>query len=471
MTMPVLRVRKGKNEGEAYAVFSRKRPTVLGRGEDTEICLDDNRSSRQHAQVVLAWGNWLLQDLGSSNGTLLNGEKIDKARLADQATVQVGNTLLVFEENEDLPAPRREIYGSRLLETLREENGLFVYNAYQSALDRPVRVDLFAGGLAPSGDVLDTVLAAVESASTLKHDLIDGVVTSNFSDGSKSYVVQRSRGGSPLQDELSSLREAPLETRLNLVRQLLTITLAKCLVPGTCCPLSLSHLHIQTAADGEKSLSAATLELPTLLSARNGSICHLPAYTDYLPPELSEEETSEQPLMDKALAYSAAAVSYSILTGEPAMGEGETRELLKRHRELKPAPANLINSDIPEDLSNLLSQMLEKEPGERPSTEEVLDPVLSGLETNQDVIEIRGDFQEQDGPEEVKPAEKPAQGTTPPAKKPEPISSIARSRVESTSRPSLLGNLATLPLWAILWGALFLGSWKASHLLFRIFLP
>ncbi|SVC78734.1 uncharacterized protein METZ01_LOCUS331588, partial [marine metagenome] len=42
-TMPVLRVRKGKNEGEAYTVFSRKDPTVLGRGEDTEVCLDDNR--------------------------------------------------------------------------------------------------------------------------------------------------------------------------------------------------------------------------------------------------------------------------------------------------------------------------------------------------------------------------------------------------------------------------------------------
>ncbi|MFP6738453.1 MAG: FHA domain-containing protein, partial [Planctomycetota bacterium] len=101
--MPVLRVRKGKNEGEAYAVFSRKLPTVIGRGEDNEVCLDDNRSSRKHAQVVLAWGNWLLQDLGSSNGTLLNGEKVDKARLTDQATVQVGNTLLVFQEHEDPP--------------------------------------------------------------------------------------------------------------------------------------------------------------------------------------------------------------------------------------------------------------------------------------------------------------------------------------------------------------------------------
>lgn len=472
--MPVLRVRKGKNEGEAYAVFSRKLPTVLGRGEDAEICLDDNRSSRKHAQVLLAWGNWLLQDLDSSNGTLLNSEKVDKARLPDQATIQVGNTLLVFEENEDLPAPRREIYGSRLLETTREESGIFVYNAYQAALDRPVRIDLFAPGQAPTGDLLDTVTAAVEAASALKHDLIDGVITADFSDNSKSYLVLRSRGGSTLEDELDSIQASALSTRLNLVRQLLLITIERCLIPVTCCPLSLCQLHVQPEADGEKSLSAAAVELPTLVSTRNGSLCHLPAYTDYLPPELSEEENREGAMMDKALAYSAAAVSYFLLTGAPAMGDGETREILKRHRELKPAPANLINSDIPEDLSNLLSEMLEKEPGGRPSTAEILDPVLSGMESNRDVIEIKGNFEAEGGPKDIKADEKPVAPvpvTTPPPTRPEPITGIPRSRLERDSRPSLLGNLATLPLWAILWGILFLGCWKASYHLFAIFMP
>ncbi len=470
--MPVLRVRKGKNEGEAFAVFSRKLPTVIGRGEDNEISLDDNRSSRRHAQVLLAWGNWLLKDLGSSNGTLLNGEKVDKARLADQDTVQVGNTLMTFEEHEEFPTPRREIYGSQLLETAREESGLFVYNAYQSALDRPVRVDLFASGQLPSGELLETVKSAVDSASNLKHDLIEGVITSDFSDSSKSYLVQRSHGGVPLGDQLEDLlADEPLETRLQLVSQLLAITLEKCrAAPGICGPLGLDQLYLHPAADGRKSLSAAALELPTLLSTRNGSLCHLPAYTNYLPPEFCGEEAGEPALPEKSMAYSAAAVSYFLLTATPVMGEGDAREILRKHQELKPAPASLINPDIPEELSELLSQMLEKEPAERPSTAELIEPVIVAIENNQDVVEIKGDFREEATPADVKPAEKaaPSPGAPPPlAAKSSPIPAITRPRLESNPGP----GLATLPLWAILWGGLFFGSWKASHLLFKIFMP
>jgi hypothetical protein len=467
--MPVLRVRKGKNEGEAYAVFSRKLPTVIGRGEDNEVCLDDNRSSRKHAQVVLAWGNWLLQDLGSSNGTLLNGEKVDKARLTDQATVQVGNTLLVFQEHEDPPTPRREIYGSRLLETAREESGLFVYNAYQSALDRPVRIDLFAAEQLPSGELLETVKSAVDSASELKHDLIDGVVTSDFSDSSKSYLVQRSHGGVPLGNQLEDLLAEPLEARLQLVSQLLTITLEKCRVaPGICGPLSLDQFCLHPAADGRKSLSASALELPTLLSTRSGSLCHIPAYTNYLPPEFCEEENGEPAMPDKSMAYSAAAVSYLLLTGTPVMGEGDAREILRKHQELKPAPASLINSDIPEELSDLLSQMLEKEPAERPSAAELIEPVITVIENNRDVIEVKGDFKEESTPEDLKPAEKDAPPLT---EKSSPIPAITRSRLERNPGPGLASKLATLPLWAILWGGLFYGSWQASHMLFKIFIP
>ena len=473
--MPVLRVRKGKNEGEAYAVFSRKLPTVIGRGEDNEISLDDNRSSRKHAQVVLAWGNWLLQDLGSSNGTLLNGEKVDKARLTDQATVQVGNTLMEFEEHEDFPAPRREIYGSQLLETAREESGLFVYNAYQAALDRPVRVDLFAAEQLPSGELLETLKSAVETAAGLKHDLVHGVITSDFSDSSKSYLVQKSHGGVPLGDQLEDILAEPLEARLQLVAQLLAITREKCsAAPGICVPLSLDQLYLQPTADGGKSLSASALELPTLLSAQNGSLCHLPAYTNFLPPEYCEEENGEPGVPEKSMAYSAAAVSYLLLTGTAVMGDGTAREILQKHQDLKPADASLINSGIPEELSELLSQMLEKEPAKRPSEAELIEPVLTALENNRDVVEIKGDFKEESSPEEIIPAEKaapPPAATASPAAKAGPAPSISRPRLERNPGPGLGRQLASLPLWTLLWGGLFYGSWKASHLLFKIFMP
>lgn len=465
-TMPVLRVRKGKNEGEAYTVFSRKNPTVLGRGEDTEVCLDDNRCSRKHAHIMPASGNWLIQDLGSSNGTLLNGEKIDQGRLQDQATIQIGNSLLVFEEEENLPPPRREIYGARLLETEREEGGVFVYHAYQAALDRAVRVDLFAEGQGPTGELLDQIQDAVKSAASLKQDHINAIVSSEFSDINKSYLVLKSQGGPSLEDGLAGILAEPLAARLDLVRQLLLITLAKQEIPGICFPMSLTQFQVQAETGTGRTLSAAALELPTLLGLRDGSLRHLSAYTNYLPPELSEDGNAGAVQGEKVLAYSIAAISYHLLTGAPAMGQGETREILEKHRELKPAPANLIDSNIPEEVSDLLGKMLEKTPAERPSLPEEIDPVISSLAPNTEVVEIQGDYQP-----ESEPADQPLAGISSPplartGQEPKPV--ISRTRMESPppARPSMLKNLVTLPFWAALWAALFYGSSKVAEILF-----
>ena len=465
-TMPVLRVRKGKNEGEAYTVFSRKDPTVLGRGEDTEVCLDDSRCSRKHAHIMPASGNWLIQDLGSSNGTLLNGEKVDQGRLQDQATIQIGNSLLVFEEKENLPPPRREIYGARLLETEREEGGVFVYHAYQAALDRAVRVDLFAGGQAPTGELLDRIRDTVKSAASLKHDHINAIVASEFSDTNKSYLVLKSHGEPSLEDELAGILAEPLAARLDLVRQLLMITLARQEIPEICFPMNLTQLHAQAGTGVGRILSSAALELPTLLGFLDGSLRHLPAYTNYLPPELSEDSDAGTAQGEKTLAYSIAAISYHLLTGAPAMGEGETREILEKHRELKPAPANLIDSNIPEEVSDLLGRMLEKSPAERPSVPEEIDPVILSLAPSAEVVEIQGDYQP-----ESEPADRPQVSVAqPPLARvgQESKPAISRSRMESPppARPSMLKNLVSLPFWAALWAALFYGSSKVAEILF-----
>ena len=465
-TMPVLRVRKGKNEGEAYAVFSRKGPTVLGRGEDTEVCLDDNRCSRKHAHIMPASGNWLIQDLGSSNGTLLNGEKVDQGRLQDQATIQIGNSLLVFEEKENLPPPRREIYGARLLETEREEGGVFVYHAYQAALDRAVRVDLFAGGQAPTGELLDRIQDTVKSAASLKHEHINAIVASEFSDTNKSYLVLKSHGGPSLEDELAGILAEPLAARLDLVRQLLLITLARQEIPGICLPMNLTQLQAQAGTGAGRILSSAALELPTLLGFLDGSLRHLPAYTNYLPPELSEDSDAGTAQGEKTLAYSIAAISYHLLTGAPAMGQGETSEILEKHRELKPAPANLIDSNIPEEVSDLLGRMLEKDPAERPSAPGEIDPVISSLAPSAEVVEIQGDYQP-----ESEPADRPQVSVAqPPMARvgQEPKPAISRTRMESPppARPSMLKNLVSLPFWAALWAALFYGSSRVAEILF-----
>lgn len=53
-------------------------PLTIGRGKDRDLVLDSKAVSRQHAQVEAQGGSAILVDLGSANGTLLNGRRIDK---------------------------------------------------------------------------------------------------------------------------------------------------------------------------------------------------------------------------------------------------------------------------------------------------------------------------------------------------------------------------------------------------------
>ena len=74
--------------------------TILGRDNSADVILDDPGISRQHTEIrVTSDGPHLvtnIRDLGSTNGTFVNGERITSQRLADGDRVNVGRTVLIF---------------------------------------------------------------------------------------------------------------------------------------------------------------------------------------------------------------------------------------------------------------------------------------------------------------------------------------------------------------------------------------
>ncbi len=73
-------------------------PVSIGRGKANTVALPgDPRASLRHAVVERTPRGWRLRDAGSTNGTWVNGERVDERLLADGDQLQVGQTLLVFE--------------------------------------------------------------------------------------------------------------------------------------------------------------------------------------------------------------------------------------------------------------------------------------------------------------------------------------------------------------------------------------
>lgn len=96
-----LSVRTGPEKGKQFPLDP-SRPLHIGRGSSCEIMLTDPVSSRFHAVVYFEDGNWHLRDTSSRNGTHVNGQKTDHARLLDKTIVSVGSTdmQLIEPDNE-----------------------------------------------------------------------------------------------------------------------------------------------------------------------------------------------------------------------------------------------------------------------------------------------------------------------------------------------------------------------------------
>jgi DNA-binding winged helix-turn-helix (wHTH) protein len=71
-------------------------PNVIGRGEDAAIQMDSPGVSRYHARILVAGADATLEDLGSKNGSFVNGELVTTRRLSDRDEIRLGATVLTF---------------------------------------------------------------------------------------------------------------------------------------------------------------------------------------------------------------------------------------------------------------------------------------------------------------------------------------------------------------------------------------
>ena len=72
-------------------------PATIGRLPECEVPLNDPNVSRRHAEVRRQGADYVVVDLGSTNGTRVNGAGVRERRLADGDEISVGNTTLRFE--------------------------------------------------------------------------------------------------------------------------------------------------------------------------------------------------------------------------------------------------------------------------------------------------------------------------------------------------------------------------------------
>lgn len=98
---PVLTIIKGPQSGNTFVLEGSE--TTIGRDPKNSIFLNDMTVSRVHAKIAYSHGMAALTDMGSLNGTWVDGAIVNSAPLHDGSSIQIGTFTMIYHET----APER----------------------------------------------------------------------------------------------------------------------------------------------------------------------------------------------------------------------------------------------------------------------------------------------------------------------------------------------------------------------------
>ena len=138
--MATLFVLHGRDQGKRYELGG---VISLGRDGANRVQVADSEVSRRHVEIRQDDEGFLLVDLGSSNGTFVNGERQAERRLKSGDRVQIGRTLLLFTATDERPSARLshdiaivgqpEMEGSRIVKSVSHDSGSQIFSAADPA--------------------------------------------------------------------------------------------------------------------------------------------------------------------------------------------------------------------------------------------------------------------------------------------------------------------------------------------------
>jgi pSer/pThr/pTyr-binding forkhead associated (FHA) protein len=174
--------------GRAFEVNVER--TTVGRVEDNTFQIADPSVSSHHAEIILKGSDLLIRDIGSTNGTFINGEKITEAVLQPGQTLRFGQVELKIDDGKPIaagPAPAAAASAPSPAPTKKSQDGTMV-------IPRGVSLtDLEQSGVRPSG--FDTNASfSKKNNKTNTYFIIGGIVVGVIILGLILFLLKQAGG-------------------------------------------------------------------------------------------------------------------------------------------------------------------------------------------------------------------------------------------------------------------------------------
>ena len=246
-----------------------------------------------------------------------------------------------------------------------------VFLAQEEGTGRQAAIKVLAGELAQDVGFLQRFQREIETLSQLSHPSIVSFYESGYENGQYFYAMEYVDGQS-LDEMLQAQKRIPWRDVLDIAIQL--------------CP-ALRHVHdhgiihrdlkpsniIRTSTGQIKLMDfgIAKVFASTHLTATGGVV----GTAEFLSPE----QASGKPVTKRSDLYSLGVVLYMLLTGRPPFDGSNILDLLHKHRYAQFDKPQKIVPEIPYEMDETVSQLLEKDPAKRPPDCMVLAKQLDGM--------------------------------------------------------------------------------------------
>jgi serine/threonine-protein kinase len=372
-------IREGARVGKEYVFPPRATSVMLGRAAESDLQVLDAQSSRRHAEIEVNGSRFTLRDLGSSNGTHINGRKVDSpAELRYGDRIRIGGTEIELVDDSADEGPPPEIPGHRILEKIGSGGMGTVYRAQQLSMDRVVALKILNERHSRDRAFIERFVREARAAGRLGHPNVIHVNDVGEA-GGVHYFSMEYVDGTTVKRLLKEDGRLDLDKALDIVVQ-------------TARALKYAHdngiVHRDVKPDNIMLTKEGIVKIADLGIAKTFDDSSSDASSKRIfgtPHYMSPEQALGKEIDARADIYSLGATFYHVLTGSTPFSGRTVMEVLKAHIEGNLPPVKGKAPDVPDSVVFIIERMMARRREKRYPTTAALIEDLERVQHDREV--------------------------------------------------------------------------------------
>ena len=355
-------VERGNDKGVSLKLDDPNVELIVGRLKSCSLAVTDGLVSRRHFKLRHQDGRYFISDLGSHNGTYVNGVKLEaEQELKEGSTIRAGETLFGFHVEshsvEGAYAGKR-LADYQLITRLGVGGMGEVYQAMQLSLGRQVALKLLSPDLIKDHVFVERFLREARAAGKLNHPNVVQVHEVGEDNGVYFYSMEYLEGGS-VHDLISKGRKLePLRAAEIILQAARALEYAERAGIVHC---DIKPDNLMLTANGEVRL--ADLGIAKSLNEKGKAEQSEGVFGS--PNYMSPEQARGLPLDHRSDLFSLGSTFYRILLGKVPFSGKDAKRIMERVVFEDPEAPRKLDSNLAPMIYVILSKLLRKKPADR----------------------------------------------------------------------------------------------------------